>query len=295
MVSKRLGRMVRGLVGAGAIALVIASQAEAAPGARGFDQRAGFFSPADFVVPGLVLNFVNPTGAGFPASTFFDLNWEGSSDPGAPSALNIQVFTSSNSPTKGNAAQGDTNADGQWDSSEFFTISRLTQTNNVIEVGGIPLWTIQARSNLSVFTDPTLGTLIGTDSNAVPIDFNETPNSAPCNDGPSNPHGTTCDDFYRVLTSDLTNPVLNIPLGGGLFLDLTFRLFVPPQTAPGVIIQTDGLDTLAFTAENAPGTSVLDVQVHWDIRREVPAPASLALLGLGLGAVAALRLRRKIS
>jgi hypothetical protein len=284
-----LGNFVRGLAGASALILAVSSQANAAAGALGFDQRAGFFSPADFTVAGLNLNFVNPTGAGFPASTFFDLNWEGSSDPGDPSALNIQVYTSSNSPTRFNAGQGDTNSDGEWDNSEWFTISRLTQTNNVIELGGIPLWTIQARSNLSVFTDPTLLTSIGTDSNSVPIDFNETPNSAPCNDGPSNPHGTECDDFYRVLTSDLTNPVLNIPLGGGLFLDLTFRL----QPGPGVILQTNGNSTYAFTAEDAPGTSQLDIQVHWDIRRQVPLPGSLMLLGLGLGGAAAFRLRRK--
>lgn len=294
MASKTLNRTIRGLVGAGAIVLVIAGQAGAAP--MGFDQRAGFLQPPTFEEPGLDLQYLNPTGgAPYPANTFFDLRWRAEGSDTAFSALNIQTFTSQNSPTRFNKTQGDTNGDGFWDSSEFFTITKLTQTNHVIEIFAVPLWTIAARANLSLYADAALTSLIATDTDHdANIHFNETHNLASpaiCPGVPAghNPHNTACDDVYRVAKAELSTPV-SIDLGGGVFLDITFRLL----PISGVFLFDDGTNVFAYTAETDPGISELDVQMHWALRG-VPAPASLALLGWGLAAVAAFRLRRTIS
>lgn len=298
MARNGLGRVVRGLVGAGAIALVMVGQAAAVPltGPLGFDQRAGFLSPAVSVKAGLNLVFVLPAlGAGYPANTYKTITWEKLNEAGDPSKLVISTFTSANSPTKGKVAEGDTNGDGFWDSSEFWTISRLTQTNNVINESGVPLWTILARANLTLYFDSALTSPIGTQSDHdTKIEFNETINKTKASDckQSSNPHGTLCDDFYRVPLADLVTPV-SIPLGGGDFLDLTFKIFDPLLSI--IILQEVGGDLLAFTREDAPGTSIVDLQMHWALRHTVPAPAGLLLVGVGMTAIAALRLRRKAS
>jgi hypothetical protein len=280
-----MSKSMKGLVGAVAIALLAAGQA----GAVGFDQKAGFLSPPVFQATNLDLVFSLPTGAGFPASTFGRMDWERLSplDPGDPSALTLDTFTTLNSPTRFDNTHGDTNADGAWDSSEWFTISRLTQTNNVINRFGTPLWTVIARANLSFCADPACTTVLFTDiDNDTPITFHETQNvSGTCTGVPpgNNPHGTQCDDVYQVAFGALA-PVL---IGN---IEFTFRI----EPILNALLFQVGDSLFVYTPETAPGTSILDVQMHW---REVavPAPATLALLGLGLSALALVRLRRKTS
>ena len=295
MARNGLGRVVRGLVGAGAIALVMVGQAAAVPltGPLGFDQKAGFFSPATKVKAGLGLAFSDPLGLGYPTGTYKTLTWERPGEAGDPSKLQVTTYTSFNSPSAGTVALGDTNGNGLWDSSEFWTITRLVHTNNVIEVFGVPLWSLIAKANLTLFADAGLSIPIGTDSFDTHVTFNETENKATlaaC--PPPNPRKTRCDDFYSVAKAELVTPV-TIDLGDGDFLDLTFKLFAPIPS--NVTVLDDGTTVFVFTSESAPGVSVFDVQMHWATRHidRVPAPAALVMVGLGLGAMAAFGRRRK--
>ena len=100
-----------------------------------FDQKAGFDAASLMINvnnPDLVVEFENelsPNGmdpGDFPTGTgdglFDTMTWEGTDDPGDPSMLNIQSFTDDTSPT----------SDGAWGANEWWTITRLTATNNVI-------------------------------------------------------------------------------------------------------------------------------------------------------------------
>ena len=226
-------KVMKGMVGAGAIALVMVGQAAAAPlpGPLGFDQKAGFLSPADLENGGVTVTFSGATGAGFPASTFTDLSWGTGQTSNGNSKLNIKTFDNTTSPTNGSTANGDTNGNGLWESSEFWTITRLTQVNNVINEFAVPLWTIFARANFLVFADSARTSLIATDTDHdTKVEFNETINKTKAPTArTSNPHGTLCDDFYRVPLADLVTPV-SIPLGDGDFLDLTFQIFSPRRS-----------------------------------------------------------------
>jgi len=282
-----MSKSMKGLVGAVAIALLAAGQA----GAVGFDQKAGFLSPAVVQATNLDLVFSLPTGAGFPASTFGRMDWERLSpaDPGDPSALTLDTFTTLNSPTRFDSAHGDTNADGVWDSSNWFTISRLTQTNNTINRFGTPLWTVIARANLSFCSDDACTDVLFTDiDNDTPITFHETRNvtTGTCVGVPpgNNPHGTRCDDVYEVSFGALAPVVIGN-------IEFAFRI----EPILNALLLQVGDTLFVYTPETSPGTSILDVQMHWRELERVPAPATLALLGLGLSALALVRLRRKTS
>lgn len=298
MKQENLRRMLKGVAGAAAIALMVAAQPGTAP-ALNFEQRAGFLDPPVATNANLSLVYSNPTPGlpTWPASTFFDMAWRRTGDPAPDSTLNIQTYQSDAtagdlplSPSANNVALGDTNNNGIWESSEFWTMTRLTQINNVIGLGddNAPIWVVDIPAIFTIVDGSVL-----TAPNSVRMEFFETVNRAP-GDCPGvgplgNPHGTGCDDVYRVLTAGLVDGV-SVNLGNGFFLDLTFQLFAPPGS--NVILGQDATHTFAYTAEADPGTSILDVQVHWALR-PVPTPGSLALLGLGLGALTALRLRRK--
>lgn len=262
-----------------------AVQAAAAPTAFFFDQRAGFDDDSLTIFgSGVDVNFSNPLPAGYPADTFADMDWEfNPGDPGDPSALNITTFSDAGqgAATGGASPLGDTNGDGLWNSSEWWTITRLTQTNNEISGDDVPLWFVNAIANLTIFADAAHTTVAFDDPGDVTgIEFNETLNEAPAECNQANPHGTGCDDFYVSMLGDFAQETFEF-LGEEFALD--FRILSPDGSA---IIQTVGDELRIFTAENFPGVSVADIQMHWEpIAQAVPEPGTLALIGLGLAGI----------
>jgi hypothetical protein len=116
-------------------------------------------------------------------------------------------------------------------------------------------------------TAPVVGPVLGTN---ISILFTETNNTAPC---PGlNPHGTICDDIFTV-TDQLDPIVFTIE---GITYTVQFRRI----GGPGSIV----VNNTIWTAENAPGTSVMYIQARIFSRelRSVPVPGVLGLMGVGL-------------
>lgn len=248
-----------------------------------FDQQAGWdptsfveFTPLNETFSG-PLPVAPPTR--YPAGTVSDLSWAFGAE--TPSSLNITTYNDNNhvatgglggtSPSSGNPALGDTNGNGLWESSEWFTITRLTQTNNVINGFGVPLWSVNAIANLEIFADAAHLIPIFSDlGSPTGITFNETLNATPCT---PNQTGTVCEDYYLTLLTGFA-PLEFKYQGSHYFVD--FRVISPDGSA---LIDTVGPNLRIITPENAPGISLADVQIHWT---NLPEPGILGLIGIGL-------------
>jgi len=247
-----------------------------------FDQRAGF-DPSSFVKynPALTESFSGALGAGYPGGVVSDLSWEfGANDPGDPSALNITTYSDAGqgnatggvSPSSGSL--GDTNGNGLWDMGESWTVTRLTQTNNVINGPGVPLWDLTALANLEIFADAGHNIPVFSQFNhPTSLTFNETLNTAPCD---PNQTGTICEDYYLSLLNAFLPVTFNHL---GIDYDVSFGLIPADGTT---IIDMVGNHVRIITPENSPGISMIDVNMQYSRRGRVPEPTSIALIGLGL-------------
>ena len=259
-----------------------------------FDQKAGFDAASLMINvnnPDLVVEFENelsPNGMDpglFPAGTgdglFDTMTWEGTDDPGDPSMLNIQSFTDDDSPT----------SDGAWGANEWWTITRLTATNNVIFDFGLELWQIDFMANLGIFSGSPRGpgNEVLRDINSVnSLIYDETFNlDCP----PPNPIGSTCDDIYRTSIAGFS------PLGFSTDdhdYRIDFRLV--GLNGAEVLIDQQAGEIQVYTPEIAPGVSMVDIQMQWVKipKNQVPNPGSLALMSLGLLLVGGRSLRRRL-
>jgi hypothetical protein len=254
-----------------------------------FNQHSGFEAPTS-TTAGLNMQLLNPTGGDpYPADTYETLSWR---FPGLPdySSLSVDSFTSEGGPSAGNVLMGDTNANGRWNAGEWFTISRLTHTNNVINGSGNPLWIADVVSSLDIYLDAARTQLLVNDLGSETIRFAETFNNSSCALNSGVYPGSNCDDIYRSALSAFAP----IYLPGGGYLEFTLAAPVgldPSLNLPGYYnpyITISPTEFVVYTPEYAPGITVLDVQMRW-----VPEPGTLALLGIGLMGLG-LSARRKV-
>ena len=122
--------------------------------------------------------------------------------------------------------------------------------------------------------------MLGDFDSVTALEFNETANDGSCN---PNETGTNCEDFYLSALTDFAPEMFNFD---GMQFQVLFRV-IPVQNA---IVDIIGDQLRVITREDAPGTSIIDVQMLW---RKVPAPATLALLGLGLAGIGAFSRRKQ--
>lgn len=263
-----------------------------------FNEEAEFDAPlVEFNDQGgaLTLGAFTPGNAGF--------SWTGNGAGSGTSSIEISTFSTS---ATGLMLQGDLatdDEDGQWNQGDWWQISNLTQTNNVISIFGAsfpdPLWIADAIGSLSIFDQSDLSMASVFDDTSVDrISFEETNNGA-CAAGEA-PLGTQCDDIYGVAATSFT-PV-NFELDG-YAVEVTFQLLPGPSSSgPSSLICSqlniadpacnslsaaltsrivDDGELLVFTPETAPGTSGIDIFASWNATK-IPVPATLGLLGMGL-------------
>jgi hypothetical protein len=153
---------------------------------------------------------------------------------------------------------------------DIITNAGWTNTGAAIHYNNILLQTGGFMTSSELFTTfqlltPGAGPVLGT---GIDIDFTESFNFGSADDcSGENPHGTACDDIFSL--SLLPDPT-SFTIDGQLY-KLSFRYFA----GPGAILIGEDI----FTAEVAPGTSVLFTQARIDT---IPVPGVLALMGMGL-------------
>lgn len=271
-----------------------------------FNQNAGWLSPAiedntgDINLDPLV--FSDPLGGSpFPAGTFGTMSWSDTDNhPNTnavhTSSIDILSYDDTNSAIMEDGGVGAAN---QWNQGEYWAISSLLQTNNVLHADGTvpnPLWIVDTLSNLNI-TDDDGSTVLLADSNSqTTIEFWETTNqNDPADCASVNPLNTGCDDIFRVKLAAFA------PIGfdlDGYHYTIAFDLAPGPST-PGPATSlvctaagcSDGIsnpgvpadEVWVFTPEENPGTSSLFVTAAWSAELiPVPEPSVLALFGIGI-------------
>jgi PEP-CTERM motif len=156
-------------------------------------------------------------------------------------------------------------------------INKLTHTNTPIPQAFN--YSIDIVNTLQV-TDENGGAIVLTNSNAINIQFTETPNiGPPCAD--PDPGNTVCADFFDFNAGGLA--ALAFSSGGFNYL-LKFGL------EPGAGAFFDGIrDNRVYAAEAGISELFVTAQII-----QVPEPVSLALLGVGLLGMGATTRRRII-
>lgn len=207
------------------------------------------------------------------------------------------------------AALATADADGEWNEGDWWQISSVDQTNNILGLTGgtfpDPLWIADALGALRIFdqADITDGLEVNLDESVDQISFFETLNASNGCPAGTNPLGTVCDDIYGVAATSFAPVSFDLD---GYTYEVNFQLAAGPATpGPESLICTgqnlidavagdpctelsasltqrlvDG-ELLVFTAEAAPGMSSIEVYAAWTATK-IPVPATLGLMGLGL-------------
>lgn len=270
----------------------------------GWDDQTYTFTPGTTGMTGLEFN--NPTGGDpYPANTYTNIAWYGTTAGNPPSSIDIISHNTSNAPIPPSTLS----TPGEWKAGEWGVITTLTQTNNILSINGngsnVPntLWTVDAVANLNIL-DNNSNLLFSDLNNVTSIEFWETHNTTNC--ASPTPFSTNCDDIFRVTAIDFA------PIGfvhEGYEYTIDFTLIPGPITNDGV---DTGLSTIVctaaspecagfgipdgeiwvFTPEYAPGTSTIYVAMSYSVTA-VPEPSIVALFALGMLGVGFAARRRK--
>lgn len=275
-----------------------------------FTQDAGWSDDGFTFNPGTTgftgINFFNPTGGDAPANTFEDMSWCSPLSSNC-SSINISTYDDDTPPIVTlDSTLAAVDGDGEWNEGDWWSISRLLQTNAALTAPGgasigDPLWIVETLANLRIYTDSGKSDLLGEDLNAsTVIEFTESRNSGCSN----NPLGTTCDDIFQIAAVDF-DPISFVR--DGFVYQINFTL-VPGPSSGGVVSETlvcpssdplclaatiDPDEIWVFTPEANVGTSSVDVLMSWTVREFVPSPAALTLLGGGFLAMFGMMRRRE--
>lgn len=284
------------LVVASMFAVGASQFAQAGPTVLYYENIAGFDSSSLTIIsPGLTTTFgapVNTLDFHAPnaphAQAYNKLSWKFAATD-TPSSLEITSYSDTQTVNRLKFDGITADVDGQWNSGDWWSITRLTQTNNVITGSGTPLWKMDAVGDLKIFSTAAHSTQISPDDgpNGLLIDhhtafsFHETNNLAACTT--NNLNGPPCEDLYSTQV-DLFDPVLFTGTDG-LKYQLSFQLFAVQDA----FIDQNGNTLSIYTRENAPGTSIVDLKAQW---AQVPEPFTLSLMGVGLLGLGIARRRR---
>lgn len=254
------------LAGAVGLGIGFTGQASATPDLEFvFQQDGGWVQGSENVISPISggIDFSVPTAPPAPAGTFETISWLSASSP--QSMLDLE--------TQGNVSV--------FSDQGPFIISTLTHSNAVIPIG--TNWSVRADTNSKLIA-PDSTELFDFGTTSVTVNFLETENAAPCNDvfqgsSSNNLAGSTCDDIYSVLVSDIVQDGGFFDWGGETW-ELVFGL----QAGAGTAFETvtdGGLDYFRVYASEL-GESVFNVTVAIN---QVPEPGTVALMSLGLGLV----------
>lgn len=296
-----------GAAGVLALATVSASALAAPLPYLTYEQFAGWSETGSTFNPGGTgwtgLEFNNPTGGDYPANTYTNISWYGTTANADPSFIDI---TSHNTNSVGNGLA----TSGQWHEGEWAIITTLTQTNNPLTSDSSnmpnPLWTVDAVANLHI-GDNNGNNIFSDLDNITSIEFWETrntPNGGEC--ASPAPFGTVCDDIFRVTALDfapieftnegyrytidftlLPGPITDNGVDTG---ELTIICSFDDPACAGYGIPED--EIWVFTPEYRPGTSTVYVAMSYTVRA-VPEPSVVALFALGMLGLGFAARRRK--
>lgn len=296
---------------AGVLALAAASSsALAAPLAyltyqqhTGWDNTSWTFTPGSTGMTGLT--FSGPTGgAPYPENTYTNMAWFGK-NAGESSYIDIYSHNQNDAPTP----PSEFTTPGQWAAGELAIITTLTQTNNVLTINaGVPvpnpLWRADAVADLHI----NAGGTIYSDLSVTSIEFWETLNASNGVCTSPVPHGTVCDDIFRVTAIDF-DPITFVH--DNYEYTISFELIPGPVTGgdslPGdttIVCSATATDPRCagltipegqiwvFTPEYNPGTSTVYVGMRWEAHK-VPEPSIVGLFALGVLGLGVAARRRK--
>lgn len=224
-----------------------------------------------------------PTGL----NTYSTIAWGRGSDSGVVSDLSLAPsFTTipGPGPNSDKSALQVIGHSGSIGVGQTVVLSELFHRNQIISAPD--LQHVDIFSVLSIF-DGANPLVVSKDN--VPVDFHETPNSAPCN--PSTQiSGTACDDFFTFPLGTFAS--LHFTSGGESFT-LTFSTSCDTSDTSLARCDIPSPDDLSLgqiiTAEGRINHLFVLMTLTQDV--EVPAPSALLLVGLGL-TVALVRRRR---
>jgi hypothetical protein len=161
-------------------------------------------------------------------------------------------------------------------------LSELFHRNQIISAPD--LQHVDIFSVLSIF-DGVTPVVVSKDN--VPVEFHETPNTAPCNPSPQI-SGTACDDFFTFPLGTFAS--LHFTVGGDSF---TVSFATSCDTSDTSLARCDipspddPTQGQIITAEGRINHLLVLMTITQDL--QVPAPPALLLVGLGLGVALARR------